>query len=193
MSSIVAPLKNLTLTNWKFVEKFFSLIPSIMESPVVTIVLLGQGCASQLYILFSKRSWEIWSNFVVSYVDLMLHRGFIHWVVTWSWDFIILIGSICLACVRSFIAEEPWQFLSSTEVSLTDLNSLKPSGKPFLERICPFLCSCKYSWQVTLEDLKVAWGFEKEISCLSADKNNSMLLICILLLFPSSVKISSIV
>ena len=46
MSSIVAP--HLTLTDLKFVEIRFSLIPLIIESPAIKIVFLGQGCASKL-------------------------------------------------------------------------------------------------------------------------------------------------
>ena len=46
MSSIVAPPKiSLTLTDLNFVEKRFSLIPLIMESPAIEIVFLDQGCA----------------------------------------------------------------------------------------------------------------------------------------------------
>ena len=43
MPSIVVSLKDLTLTDVRFVEKLLSLIRLIMESSVIKIVFLGQG------------------------------------------------------------------------------------------------------------------------------------------------------
>ena len=83
--------------------------------------------------------------------------------------------------------------LSSGEINLTDLNSLKLSERSFLVYLSSLLCSCSFSWQIRLEDLKGTLGCEGEISCLSIGGNNSMLPLCILLSFLSSVNISSIV
>ena len=48
MLSIVALLKNLALTDLKCVEKRFTLMLLIIESPAIKIVFLGQECASKL-------------------------------------------------------------------------------------------------------------------------------------------------
>ena len=81
--------------------------------------------------------------------------------------------------------------LSSGEINLTDLNSLKPSERSFVVHISSLLSSCSFSWQIRLDDLKGALGCEEEISYLSPGGNNCMLQLCILLLFPNSLNISS--
>ena len=48
MLSIVALLKNLALTDLKCVEKRFTLMLLIIESPAIKIVFLSQECASKL-------------------------------------------------------------------------------------------------------------------------------------------------
>ena len=48
MSSIMAQLKYLTLTDLKFLGIRFSLILLIIESPAIKIVFLGRGWAAKL-------------------------------------------------------------------------------------------------------------------------------------------------
>ena len=84
-------------------------------------------------------------------------------------------------------------FFSSGKINLTDLNSLTKSERSFVVHISSLLCSCPFSWEIRLEYLKGTLGCAGEISCLSIGRSNSMLQLCILLSFPSSVNISSIV
>ena len=80
--------------------------------------------------------------------------------------------------------------ISSGEINLTDLNSLTLSERTFMVHISSLLC---FLWQIRLEDLKGTTGCEGETSYFSLGRNNNMLPLCILLSFPSSVNISSIV
>ena len=83
--------------------------------------------------------------------------------------------------------------LFSGEFDITDLSLPKPSERSFVVDIFSLLCSCSFSWEIRLEDLKGALRCEGEIPSLPVGGNNSMPPLCISLSFPSSVNISSIV
>ena len=77
MLSIVALLKNLALTDLKCVEKRFTLMLLIIESPAIKIVFLGQECASKLK-----------KHFLVTLEDLenLLHLSYlIHCSFSQQW------------------------------------------------------------------------------------------------------------
>ena len=100
MLSIVAPLKHLTLTDLKFVEIRFSLIPLIIESHAIKIVLLDQGFAFEnlenlLHLSYLVRLYFApkWFQMMSVYVKLAS---------------CIIIGFTRLVYVRCSIVERPW-------------------------------------------------------------------------------------
>ena len=139
MLSIVALLKNLALTDLKCVEKRFTLMLLIIESPAIKIVFLGQECASKLK-----------KHFLVTLKDLenLLHLSYLircsfsqQWFLdddwlTWRWNHIIIIGFTRHTCFRSLSLKDLDSLMSSGEINLTDLNSPKPSERFFVKHIC---------------------------------------------------------
>ena len=154
MSSIVTPLKHLTLTDLKFVEIRFSLIPLIIESPAIKIVFLGQGCASKLKTLFT----EIWGfgKFALLLFELSGALIFCSAVVSDD-EWLHEAGTLLLDFSVLFIwvtvtLKDLGNLLSSGEINLTDLNSLTLSKRSFVVHILPFFALCdRLNWKTWKE------------------------------------------